>query len=131
MRQAHATSRLARLPDVARISFAAGALQHVHLCARSAWQNEPLVLFLDRALEFSFYSVDNPFNDNLDRFFVGEDDPSMPGQADLIDGMRLLFKLTPGAKPGRFRDIASYAYQATLEMALPLPSGGDLFLKAE
>lgn len=145
MRRASHVSRLEALSPVARISFAAGALYHAYLYARTTqgWSspNLPLVPLLNQAFAFVWEdlvalwpqrSASESLIAALDGIAPGEDDPSIPGQADLIDGVVQLLSLGSRPKASEISGIASYAYQAIAEVAIPGVKGDEEdFLKAE
>lgn len=145
MRRAHATKRLVKLPPAAQASFAAGTLQHATLHARAtpSWrapENLPLATALDRAFAFIWKHLGaasppgatKALKTKLGRFSPDEDDPSIPGQGDLVDAMLQLISLGAEPKAKDVSSVASQAYQAITAIELPgVSGGGDAFLKAE
>jgi len=120
------------------MSFAVGALYHAYLYIRATpcWA-EPhalLVPVLDRAFVFVWTNFTSalPLGESvpgliteLESFSPGEDDAYLAGQPDLVDGMLRLLSLRGTEKPGAITDIASFAYQAIIEVALPGLNGGE------
>jgi hypothetical protein len=112
MRRARATKRLTALPPASRLSFAAGTHRHAFLHARTAplWRapDSPLVGAIERALSLVWQSVGagtlahaakESLRTELAGFAPGEDDHSVPGQADLVDGALQLLSLGADPKP--------------------------------
>jgi hypothetical protein len=145
MRKARLSARLKVLAPVARTSFAAGSLFHAYGQVRvtPSWRqaNEPLEQTLDRAFTAvwegvgcgSAHTFGGPdLKADLERLAPGEDDTPLPGQADLVDGVLHLLSLRREPKPADASDMASYAYQAITEVALPTVRGGEeIFRHAE
>jgi len=145
MRKARATARLKALSPLARTSFGAGSLFHAYEEVRvtTEWVKSggPVVKSLDRAFGALWEGVGRGFahgfggpdlNDDLERHAPGEDDPSLPGQGDLVDGVLRLLNLRHDPKPADAFDMASFAYQAITEVAFPTISGGEeTFRQAE
>jgi hypothetical protein len=145
MRRAHATKRVTALAPRARFSFAAGALQHAlqHARATEPWRQPDLPLFgaLERALSFVWQGLDaaaparaakEARREELEAFAPDDDSASLPGQADLVDGVLQLLSLGADPKAKDITSVASFAYQAITAIEIPDVRGGeDAFLKAE
>jgi hypothetical protein len=145
MRKARVAARMKALSPLARTSFGAGSLFHAYEEVRGTaeWgkSGEALVKILDRAFKAVWDGVGRSsahafggadLKDDLKRHAPGEDDPSLPGQADLVDGVLRLLNLRRDPKPAGVLDMASFAYQAITEIAFPTVSGGEeTFRQAE
>ncbi len=145
MKRRRVSARLKALSPLARTSFGAGALFHaygeVRVTTEWAMSSGAIVESLDRAFAAVWERVGrgSPHNlgatdvrDDIERHAPGEDSPSLPGQGDLVDGVLRLLNLRRGPKPADAFDLASYAYQAITDVALPTVSGGEeTFRQAE
>ena len=145
MKRAHVAARLKALSPLARTSFGAGSLFHAYEAVRATigWvkHSGALVKSLDRGFGAVWDGVGrgsahtfggSDLKDDLERHAPGEDDPSLPGQGDLIDGVLRLLNLRRDPKPADAFDMAGFAYQAMTEVALPTVSGGEeTFRQAE
>ncbi len=145
MKQAHAETQLQVLSLAARVSFATGSLYHAYLYIRTtqSWSKTDLLFFpiLDQAFLFAWDNLTifsrlpsqiERLTVDLEKLAPNEGDFRIPGQADLIDGVLQLLSLNTDSKAKQVMGIASYAYQAITDIAIPDVSGDEEdFLKAE
>jgi hypothetical protein len=129
MKKARVTARLKALSPQARTSFGAGSLFHayegVRVTTECVKSGGAVVKSLDRAFgtlwegvgHGSAHALGGPdVKDELERHAPGEDDPSLPGQADLVDGVLRLLNLRRDHKPADAFEMARFAYQAITEV---------------
>jgi hypothetical protein len=148
MKAARVIARLRALGPPAWVSFAAGSLDHAFrlACHLDSWKNQDttrnhIESALGRAWEF--VQKGRTLGDSavvVKAMLQGapdEDNPGIPGEDNLLSGAIELVRLSDKASldkikasMGSAEAIASYGYQAVMDLSIPHVSGGEAAVEA-